>query len=188
MTRSPSAALLSLNFTFNALNSLHSAHFVSIYVSRTACALHCPFHGARFTCCRYFTSPSLLLVSVLTVNTVIIPSFIRSHCIHWSETECVKRNHEWISLSWPKAGVITLVALVPCCALHYIHWISFSYIAVSLAEASNHPFIPSIISLQAFVTFIEVHFGFNIITVLGCKRIYYCSPGVSYQNTYFVTT
>ena len=69
------------------------------------------------------------------------PSFIRSHCIHWSETECVKRNHEWMCLLLIQSAFIRPFGFfhsVPtsCCNSIQSHSISIKWNESGLIEGS----------------------------------------------------
>ena len=112
-------------FTLHYLRSLpslrvfHSIHFMKWNeITRCALSFSTPCHyvdscsvalpSLRYTPFRYHYNISSIAINLMKSiklmhwsgymlpSAYLVPSFIRSHCIHWSETECVKRNHEWI--------------------------------------------------------------------------------------------
>ena len=98
-------------------------------------------------------------------NAAIIERFIHPIQFNIDFTKRKRNQFNWMEMNASCKRVISLihfhsVALISFVYSHSIHQLSYRYI----------------------------NFNKDIITVLGCKRIYYCSPGVSYQNTYFVTT
>ena len=62
--------------------------------------------------------------------------------------------------------------------IRYTHGSSIDFVRLPLLSLSFTVHYIRVALIPFTVSYRERY----IITVLGCKRIYYCSPGVSYQN------